>query len=840
MESEQDKNGFSAFLHPLEKFRTLSLKNKLMISLIPPVVALLAVTGYITSQISYKFIEIALERNVRVQTLAIKHEVESYLDHCKQNLLFAAGNNLDAERMQDFLVSMKKSGGIRYREFAFISTSEGGHIFLVANGDEVHRVPPDKISSIRPNPLLMFEASEQLEQGEVSISQTIEIEYPISTDNNPNKMIASQIIRFATPYSSSGNGKGLLILSVDVSDIRNILSLYQSSKSPIHGYPRTDEVRFSYLFDKEGWMLFQSEDSDKGGNKLTTYLARSGYDGTLGKPSLSCAFRPSSVYKHFWQMVSDVHGGKDDLILEADKISHSRSLKSHYLAYAPILFASKNGNPQVYGGVANIDRSKLPISAGYKHLDIMFIITLATILAIVSLLFVLSRIISKPILRLATAVFSMQSKDSLEEIKLPNSGYETDLLKNAVNNMIATMKEQLEEIRIKDKKIQTVRLEQKASVEEYPVNSTSILETSELPEILGRGPQMDQLKSDILKAARVDVDVLVHGETGTGKQLAAEAIHSHSGRSGKPFISINCGALDENLLLDALFGHTKGAFTEAKADRKGAFLEADGGTLFLDEIQSASPKVQQALLRSIAMRKVRPLGSDKEMDVNVRLIAATNVDLTKLIEEKKFREDLYFRLKVISINTPPLREHRESIPGLAMHYLKQAQQLVNKKELGISKGALVKMKRYDWPGNVRELINCLTRAAVMAEGDLIRPTDIDVELENTTAQVMLDTNPEIPDAETAKPNVPQTQRPKEEPEPEGKPAGVALNNRQGKAYPVILEKGDINRSSYQELIGGNLPSRTAIYDLNDMVQKGLLKKVGRGPATRYVTTSKRI
>lgn len=836
MDSKPGRDGIRFILHPLEKFKRLSLKNKLMISLIPPVVVLLAVTGYITNQISYKFIDIALERNVRVQTLAIKHEVENYLAHCKQDLLFASGKELNVEEMRDFLVNMRKSGGIKYREFAFITTSQAGHIFLVANGGEVHRIAPESIGSIRPNPLLIFETAGQLEPGEVSISQTIEIEYPISTEKNPNKMIASQIIRFATPYSSKDNGQGLLILSVDVTDIRDILSLYQSAKSPIHGYPRTDEVRFSYMFDQDGWMLFQSEDPEKHNKKLTTYLARSGYEGTLGKPGLSCAFRPSSVYKHFWQMVSDVHGGKDDLILEADKISHSRSLKSHYLSYAPILFTSKEGSPQVYGGIANIDRSKLPLSAGYKHLDIMFIITLATILAIVSLLFVLSRIISKPILRLATAVYSMQSKDSLEEIKLPNSGYETDLLKNAVNNMITTMKEQLEEIRIKDKKIQTVKLEQKALVEEYPVNSTSILEPSELPEILGHGPQMDQLKSDILKAARVDVDVLVFGETGTGKQLASEAIHSHSSRAGKPFISINCGALDENLLLDALFGHKKGAFTEAKTDRKGAFLEADGGTLFLDEIQSASPKVQQALLRSIAMRKIRPLGSDREYDVNVRLIAATNVDLTRLIEEKKFREDLYFRLKVISIHTPPLREHRDSIPGLAMHYLKQAQQLVNKKDLGISKGALVKMKRYDWPGNVRELINCLTRAAVMAEGDLIRPTDIDIEMEASAAPVLQEEKLEVRGQPTPIP--PQGASADSSPKPDEEPK-IKLNNRQQKAYPVITEQGDINRSAYQELIGGSLPSRTAIYDLNDMVQKGLLKKVGRGPATRYVTTSRK-
>ena len=166
----------------------------------------------------------------------------------------------------------------------------------------------------------------------------------------------------------------------------------------------------------------------------------------------------------------------------------------------------------------------------------------------------------------------------------------------------------------------------------------------------------------------MDVDVLIIGETGTGKQLAADAIHHLSPRKRKPFTSINCGELDENLLLDTLFGHVKGAFTEARGDRKGAFLEADGGTLFLDEIQTASMSVQQSLLRAIAMPKIKPLGSDREIDVDVRLIAATNIDLSTLIEQNRFRSDLYFRLKVISIHTPPLREHRENLPLLAGYF----------------------------------------------------------------------------------------------------------------------------------------------------------------------------
>ena len=171
--------------------------------------------------------------------------------------------------------------------------------------------------------------------------------------------------------------------------------------------------------------------------------------------------------------------------------------------------------------------------------------------------------------------------------------------------------------------------------------------------------------------------------------------------------------MDENLLLDTLFGHVKGAFTEARTDRKGAFLEADGGILFLDEIQTATPKVQQALLRAISMRRIRPLGSDKETTVNVRLIAATNVDLRQCIAKGQFREDLYFRLKVISVATPPLRLHKMSISILVHHFLKEAAGTTTKTGLGLSRGALAKLTGYDWPGNIRELKHCILRAAIM-------------------------------------------------------------------------------------------------------------------------------
>ena len=309
--------------------------------------------------------------------------------------------------------------------------------------------------------------------------------------------------------------------------------------------------------------------------------------------------------------------------------------------------------------------------------------------------------------------------------------------------------------------------------------------------------------------------MLIIGETGTGKQLAAEAIHNLSARRGKAFISINCGALDENLLLDTLFGHVKGAFTEAKTDRKGAFLEADRGTLFLDEIQVASPRVQQAMLRAIAVRKVKPLGSDRETDVDVRLIVATNVDLKGLIDKGLFREDLYFRLKVITVHTPPLREQKENIPVLSRHFLRPAGKAHRPGRQGSEQGGPVH-------ADALRLAGQRARAAELhhpGRGDGRRAIDSGRRHPSGCGGRRRGSRGGFSGSRW--PVLPADAPP-------------GLNARQRKAFAAIAAQGQVTRGQYQALIGGNLPARTAIYDLQDLVTKGILKKTGRGPATHYV------
>jgi DNA-binding NtrC family response regulator len=814
-----------------------------MVWLIPPVVLILFVTGYLSHMAAGNFIDIALQRTAKVQVMAAANEIRNCIEQYRQDLLFVARDAIDGEKLRHFLARKMATSDIEYRSFGFISQTHRQHLFMVVDEREIAQVPSALINEMRPNPLLLFEHIKDLPADHVWISPITEAELPFPTAANPNRKILSQIIYLVMPYTAAdGIRSGFLLLSFDARRLRNILSVYNSPKSPIWAFPRTPEVRYSYMVDPSGWILFQSDDPDKRDSNLGTDLARATYSGTLGRPGLPEAFRPSSSFGPYWKMVGDIREGRHGLLKVSDRAHHSESLTEYFLAYSPVRFSTgPDGRSGVYGGVAYVDRSRLTLAAGYKQVDIMFVITVVSVCLVALVIFLLGGAITRPILRLAEAVNDLQHSAELKPIDIPVSGYEARVLLAAVNRKIGTLIAQIEAIKIRDRKIETISLKEKAVLAADTASGQETFSVIDIPGIVGFGTKIEKLKSDIDKAARVDVDVLIVGETGTGKQLAAEAIHHLSRHHDKAFISINCGELDENLLLDTLFGHVKGAFTEAKTDRKGAFLEADGGTLFLDEIQSASAGVQQALLRAIAMRRIKPLGSDREIDIDVRLIAATNADLSELIEKNLFRSDLYFRLKVISISTPPLREHKENLPILVGHFLRELERLTHREGLGLSRGALEKLKRYDWPGNVRELKNCLTRATVMAEGNLIQADDIQLEKEverradrwdDSMGSDTLDGPAVTGPGETPPPVAPVT------PLDASFHGSVALNARQEKALPVILQRGSITRSAYQEISGADLPSRTALYDLKDLVEKGILVRVGQGPATRYLVAKK--
>ena len=251
-----------------------------------------------------------------------------------------------------------------------------------------------------------------------------------------------------------------------------------------------------------------------------------------------------------------------------------------------------------------------------------------------------------------------------------------------------------------------------------------------LDHIIGASPKMREIFDLIQTIAPQSSRVLITGESGTGKELVARAIHENSARVRAPFITINCGAFPETLLESELFGYIKGSFTGANENRAGLFQAADGGTLFMDEIGNMSPTMQVRLYRVLQEGKVRPIGSTEETDVDVRVIAATNKDLEKEIAEGRFREDLNYRLSVIPVHLPPLRERREDIPLLTRNFLERFRKSTGKNIEGIEPKAMERLEAYDWPGNVRELENTIERAVALE-------TDKRISLEGLPERILL-------------------------------------------------------------------------------------------------------
>lgn len=243
-------------------------------------------------------------------------------------------------------------------------------------------------------------------------------------------------------------------------------------------------------------------------------------------------------------------------------------------------------------------------------------------------------------------------------------------------------------------------------------------------EMLGESPAMRTVFSLLARVARSDAPVLICGETGTGKELAARGLHEKSERREGPFVALNCAAVPENLLESELFGHTRGAFTDARQARLGLFLEANGGTLFLDEVAELPLALQAKLLRALQDRKVRPVGSDKEIPFDARILSATHRDLDSRVESGLFREDLYYRLNVLQLDLPPLRARGSDVLVLANAYLKKVAARTQKQVRSIAPEAARKLLNYAWPGNVRELANVMERAVALAEYDEITVADL--------------------------------------------------------------------------------------------------------------------
>jgi len=263
-------------------------------------------------------------------------------------------------------------------------------------------------------------------------------------------------------------------------------------------------------------------------------------------------------------------------------------------------------------------------------------------------------------------------------------------------------------------------LEQKRQQEELEHLREEVEQRHAFGNIIGKSPRMQEVFRLIRQVAETDATVLIQGETGTGKELIARAIHYNSLRRDKPFVAVSCAALPETLLESELFGHEKGAFTGAVRQKRGRFELANQGTFFLDEVADMPLATQSKLLRVLQEREFQRIGGTETIKTDIRLISATNTDLRKAIDQGRFREDLFYRLNVMPITLPPLRERPEDIPTLALHFLKKFSTTAGKSIEGISESAMSFLMKYPWPGNVRELENLMERAVILCRGDLLR------------------------------------------------------------------------------------------------------------------------
>ena len=281
-------------------------------------------------------------------------------------------------------------------------------------------------------------------------------------------------------------------------------------------------------------------------------------------------------------------------------------------------------------------------------------------------------------------------------------------------------------------------VQHRALREEVKLLRRAVAASHGVDNLIGESSEMRRVFNLLSRVAEADVSVLVLGESGTGKELVARAVHTRSQRKDGPFIAVNCSALPEALLESELFGHTRGAFTDARSPRRGLFQQAHGGTVFLDEIGDLPLALQPRLLRALQERKVRPVGSDTEIDIDVRVLAATNQDLESAVSEKLFRGDLYYRLNVVQVRLPPLRARGNDVLLLAQHFLRQTAARLDKHVERMSPSVAERLLAYSWPGNVRELQNCIERAVALTAYDQLGVDDLPEKIRDyRPSQVLL-------------------------------------------------------------------------------------------------------
>lgn len=827
-------------------FVNRSMTSRVLLLGLPLLTLVLLLVFLATGRSIEALVNRAIARNAQLHAQAMSLSLEQILTETRNQLLILAAGSMDPKDMVRRLQFRVRAEGLRYREVAFMGTDPSQRYLLLSYGGEIISIPPDIASATVGNPFTSLSAAQR--PGHVQVSQPLEVVYSMVPLNDSVQSIPLYVIRFSTPiYDSQGVFQGMLILSLDLTVLRDAISMFSSSSAPLR--TADDETRIrSIFFDNQGWMLFQSEnlEADEAGGRLNSDSLRAGFQGEFGRAGFSTAFRPGPNHVNYWSMVSNVQAGHSGQIFldNSDAWGHENSAVEG-VSFAPVTFAANPDSPRtIMGGLAVLDTSFTATRTGIQIIGIYGICLLAGICLLGLGLAWLARGTTKRLRRLSNEVNMRIDSHSSNPLVLPPMPRELEQLKDAINALLHRLRRSEEE-QLNQQLMQDARRAREPA-ENMP-------ELDDIPEsgLVGTSAAMQDLRANILKAAPTMADVLVIGETGTGKELVSAAIHQASPRANGPFITINCGALDENLLMDTLFGHVKGAFTEARQPRKGAFLTAEGGTLMLDEIGNAAPKVQQALLRALSTRMIRPLGSDEDVPFDTRIIAATNAELLQDAQEGSFREDLYYRLAVITIRTPPLRRRKSDLPLLAVFFLTRAAESQGLPTPRLSRGALRKLQEYHWPGNVRELQNCLARALAFCENGLIFAENIQLGPDTLPGDIArpergkLSCPPARADsrqphgeaAETAESPVAQPVPAESEDQgamPAAEDAQPRLNARLARLLPQIVELGSISRQEYQDMSGKDISMRTAQYDLQILVRLGLVRREGRGPAQRYI------
>ncbi len=894
-------------------FMNRSLASRMLMLGLPLLALVLLIIFTATGSSIEAILDRAIARNAQLQSQAMRLAVEQVLEETRNQLLILAAGSMDQSDMTNRLRFRAKAGGLRYRELAFEGLTPDKRYLLVNSDGEVVNVPMRQALASPTGPFHGIAAEHRI--GHVSVAQPVEVTYSMVPVKSGNQNISLQVLRFATPVQDAdGVFLGYLMLSLDLRELRDIISAYSAPNAPIAASGSDVRVR-TLFFDRDGWMLFQSEAPDSGlaQRSLATDAVRAGFTGVFGRPGFNAAFRPDPENINYWNMVSDVQEGKPGQIALAENTSlwSNSQMRVERVSYVPVSFSPISQEDSiVLGGLAVLDTSFTTTRTGVQLMGIYIGAFVGGMLLLGLSLWWLARQASRSVNAIAEELERRNTIGDDGSLDLPQLPRELERLKVGINALLERLRHAAEARRLR-------AAEDDALAQREPVPDLPHPEDLPVNGLIGTSPAMLALCDNVRKASQVMADVLVVGETGTGKELVSEAIHRLSARGTGPFITINCGALDENLLMDTLFGHVKGAFTEARAPRKGAFLTAQGGTLMLDEVGNAAPKVQQALLRALSTRRIRPLGSDEDVPFDTRIIAATNASLIDDSQRGTFREDLYYRLAVITINTPPLRDRKSDIPSLTVYFLSEA--LKAKARLKaeasgaavaqtaamsvampqISQGAMTKLMDYDWPGNVRELKNTLTRALAFCEGGILFAEDIQLghAIQGQGEIILNENSPAAPVQESRNQQNPpceqdfcsappaeggtrangmparvpdkrpdwQPDRPADQAadtagsgddgdlEAQGQQAdsparlgdqlqglGTAekLNRRIMDAWPTIAAAGSISRQEYQSLAGKDISMRTAQYDLQLLVQQGLVRKEGRGPAQRYVVVGK--